>query len=284
MTDEWICRFQVMQPSPEMIPPENNNSSCYITSTCVVKKIDDYMKKFIDKYNRECCLVWPQSNPVLLLSGAKYVYHFNPSIIVGVVVLKTLSKSKSLSLNGHLRLYKKRPLQPPDFELFHKIYFEDAYSINVTDEDESENQFVRDLFNSWVDDEFYNSLHWIISPSVDHHYNTQVLNQFTTLLHTMQESLENSNQSRCETLEAVYPVPSTSSPKKRKRGGEVTATKNKIWRYSVIRANQKINLKAFSWEENIPLDEYNRPKINQYRFSQYVIGKGGTVIKEISNS
>lgn len=276
-TDKWICMFQITGALEFQSLGEADISE--ITEDSEIAKIDKFLKGFFQTYNDNIKGLTKHNFKVNQALGSRYIYHARNKVLKGVlVVVGGNSLVENLRLNSHLLLEKFSPTSPLLYGKYHNVYIGHAYPIHTTDVVCSGGNCLRDLLKNWVDEKFYESLHWIIpstsdqmrlmSPSSAKAKEEEDLLRYKNLISEMEEALRE-------------PRPSLEKPSMPSKRIPVSQS-NSLFDYLDILPGQECSLHSHHWELiEVPLNSDNSVNDRVQRMVVKIKQKGG-VIKRIS--
>lgn len=287
-SSKWICTFQIMNPTKEMICQGATcaTGSSDVTREASVDAIDAHLKEFFLSHNNNAKNLNNNTSEVLYCLGGRYMCHPKDNIIIGIVVLETRTCNNP-GFNCHLLVEKSSPDTPPCYEGHHKTYIGPAYPIHITDPSGIGGNSLRPLLKNWVNEKFFDSLHWVIppSPSSMRKINPSEadirdkvkLQGFIELIKEMKDMLKKDRESLDQNQ--------TDSVRKRKKTRSSPAKgkeSRSMMEFLPIIKGKEYPVKADHWQViEIPLNANDRIDNVAYRSVTSIKERGG-VIKRIS--
>lgn len=280
-SSKWICNFQIMNPTKEMICQGATcaTGSSDVTREASVEAVDQHLKEFFLSHYNNAKNLRNNIGEVLFCLGGRYICHPKDNIIIGIVVLETRNCTNP-RFNCHLLVEKSSPDTPPCYKGHHKTYIGHAYPIHTTDPSCISGNSLRPLLNNWVDDEFFDSLHWIIppssfrmrkvSPSVADIKDEEALLDFKSLIREMKSVVLISHREYLNQSKKIH-----SSPAKDEGN-------RSMMEFLQISKGEEYSVKAHHWQV-IPLNADGT--MNDVAYSSVIsIKQGGGKIKMISEN
>lgn len=287
-SSKWICIFQIMNPTKEMICQSATcaTGSFDVTRKASVEAVDQHLKNFfLSRYNNAKNLN-NNTSEVLYCLGGRYICHPKDNIIIGIVVLETRT-CKNPGFNCHLLVEKSSPDTPPCYKGYHKTLIGHAYPIHTTDISCIGGNSLRALLKNWVNEKFFDSLHWVIPPSSSSMRkinpseadirDEEALQGFIELIKEMKDMLKTYRESldQNQTDSVRKSQKTRSSPAKGKEN-------RSMMEFLQIIKGKEYSVKAHHWQViEVPLKSNGKIDNVAYRSVTSIKEKGG-VIKRIS--
>lgn len=286
-SSKWICNFQIMNPTKEMISQGATCATgCFdVTRKASVEAVDQHLKNFFLSHYNNAKNLNNNTSEVLFCLGGRYICHPKYNIVIGIVVLETRT-CKNPGFSCHLLVEKSSPDTPPCYKGHHKTYIGHAYPIHTTDISCIGGNSLRPLLKNWVNEKFFDSLHWVIPPSFSMRKinlseadirDEEALQGFIELIKEMKDMLKTDRESldQNQTDSVRKSQKTRSSPAKGKEN-------RSMMEFLQIIKGKEYSVKAHHWQViEVPLKSNGKIDNVAYRSVTSIKKKGG-VIKRIS--
>lgn len=281
-SDKRICTFRYSDPTESSTDDEE---PFIVTDTSTIAKVDNYLKGFFYIYNREGKRYRRSQEDVLWVVGSQYAYHPKDRLYKGCLVVRLDRAASSVSFNSHFKTEKQKPTDRSLYDNFQSLSFGESYPVHSDDVSCVEGNSLRPLLENWMDDNFFNHAHWIITNSILIDQNKMILDQLKGTLHNMKEEVLKNYRLSLKDKRTATPKSQTTPKSKGKKSVGSASRSDDI----EIKSGEKYDVTAHSWVEDkrngtwTPKKEDGSHDIDALRFKKSIEDKGGEVVRKLFN-